>query len=870
LAALEKASSEVRPALGVLFVHGIGEQDQGQTLISWSDAIADWFAGWFRRDPAALAAIGPLDGESPVSLQRSDLQPESAGTPGNVAVVIGRRSESGDQRSGWLLAESWWADVVQPPKGRTLLLWLLVILPYQLLAQFWVPVWRGLRRLRESDSKLIMGLRALGVAADVLIYLLAAAPLAGIGSVVLVLLLVPLALPVSRLRTIARSVTGELANTVGDAFILTSSATQYDAMVRRVSRDLNWLSRRVPTVAVVSHSQGAALAYEAIRNYGRPRNLGLLVTVGEGIGKLLALRALRERGYGVLVLAWIGLAGFFVFAVFAPQFLLSFRAEAVNRTLVVALASGGLVLWLGPTCWALKTALSVERPPGLDPRMRWINYYASADPVSNGPLAGTCRGNEREIEVWNRASVLSDHSTYLKSADDFVSCLVRTLSSASGQDPASLDQSRDQFERARWLGWWRVWWLASARLLCFGAAIAVVWQVWDQLGTIGHGTGVFGDVVFKATAPLRTALVGLHPRRDRVAGAVLLMAVLLASYLLVSLVWRYWELREVRRFFNPESNRASFRGTEFGWFIGALGIAVAAGVIVAWEADFRGAWHFLRDHPLAASLILACVAFVPPAARLSYERVTRFHSFIDAVERRLRSVVGPKDTRLSERPNPREAAVISLVEQWCGIDRDLGPTWGDAGLSLTLDDEEQYDRASTLLGPASPGRSGETIRFTVARRGAGVGPEAIRRLLERLDAEGIRGTLELASSSEGRTEAATGRGTLAESWDAAVAVLPGDWTDLYCELELRSTDYLDRAALLTAPLNPVRSGVQPTFRFRCARRYGYGATSQMVRRCLERLDEEKIQGSARVLQTLSDTHPVQTQGPVWRVGGKTA
>ena len=53
-----------------------------------------------------------------------------------------------------------------------------------------------------------------------------------------------------------------------------------------------------------------------------------------------------------------------------------------------------------------------------------------------------------------------------------------------------------------------------------------------------------------------------------------------------------------------------------------------------------------------------------------------------------------------------------------------------------------------------------------------------------------------------------------------------------------------------------------------AQTFGYGASPQMTARCLERLDEEGIAGLLTILHTLSDTHNVDTQGPVWRVGGK--
>jgi hypothetical protein len=211
---------------------------------------------------------------------------------------------------------------------------------------------------------------------------------------------------------------------------------------------------------------------------------------------------------------------------------------------------------------------------------------------------------------------------------------------------------------------------------------------------------------------------------------------------------------------------------------------------------------------------------------------------------------------------------MSLVDQWRQIERELPEGWGDARLRLTVTDDRDCDRAAALLGPVNPGRRAKQLRFYAARRGAGPGPDQIRRLLRRLDEEHIDGRLELVGASEAEVAPPTARPTLAGSWDAELAALPSDWTDLYAELELVSTDYLERAALLLSPLNPARYGGKPGFRFRCARHFGYGASAGMVRRCLERCDEEGIRGSVQVLRALSDTHPVATQGPVWYVGGR--
>ena len=112
------------------------------------------------------------------------------------------------------------------------------------------------------------------------------------------------------------------------------------------------------------------------------------------------------------------------------------------------------------------------------------------------------------------------------------------------------------------------------------------------------------------------------------------------------------------------------------------------------------------------------------------------------------------------------------------------------------------------------------------------------------------------------------RAPLGEQWQQALASLPADWSDLYAEIELDSSDYLERGALLLAPVNPARVKGGSGYRFRVARRFGYGASAEMTHRCLERLDGEGISGSFRVLRALSDTKPVSTQGPVWYVGGR--
>jgi hypothetical protein len=211
---------------------------------------------------------------------------------------------------------------------------------------------------------------------------------------------------------------------------------------------------------------------------------------------------------------------------------------------------------------------------------------------------------------------------------------------------------------------------------------------------------------------------------------------------------------------------------------------------------------------------------------------------------------------------------MRLVEQWRSIGSELPLGWADARLALTVPRADQRERAGFLLSPASPGRIDDTFHFTIRKTGGAIGPDQCTKLLGKLDEDRIRGTLALRETVQREARTETPRDLLAAAWTAAVSQLPPDWSDLYCEVELGSSDHLQRGALLLAPVNPARVPGRSAFRFRVAQSFGYGASPQMTARCLERLDEDGIPGSIAVLHSLSDTHNVATQGPVWRVAGK--
>jgi hypothetical protein len=209
--------------------------------------------------------------------------------------------------------------------------------------------------------------------------------------------------------------------------------------------------------------------------------------------------------------------------------------------------------------------------------------------------------------------------------------------------------------------------------------------------------------------------------------------------------------------------------------------------------------------------------------------------------------------------------LVRVADQFRELEAQLPADWADVRLVLVADDARLSERAAALLAPLGPGYVGNRVQLTVSRQGGNV--ERLRRLLTRIDRERIRGQLELVTFSaavpvpEPRDAPVTWP-ALEEAWLAAVAALPDDWSDLYAEVELSSSDHLEPGALQLAPLNPSRPDRGLAFKFRVARSFGYGASSGMARRCLARLDEEGIKGRLLILWALSDTKAVATQGPV--------
>ena len=120
--------------LGILLVHGIGEQAQGETLTKFAEPIVDWMRDWLHRESAkgSLVASTPID-----AVLRPPLLPP--GTPAHARVLIGgARDDARDQVVGqeWLFAEAWWGPQVLTPPISSFTMWLVTRGPWLMLFHF--------------------------------------------------------------------------------------------------------------------------------------------------------------------------------------------------------------------------------------------------------------------------------------------------------------------------------------------------------------------------------------------------------------------------------------------------------------------------------------------------------------------------------------------------------------------------------------------------------------------------------------------------------------------------------------------------------------------------------------------------------------
>jgi hypothetical protein len=608
--------------LGVLFVHGIGEQKKGATLVACGEPLVIWlrrrFEGmarswlsaglhdvqqraWFdkaaeawraRGEPHTIAdrlgalrallgnmrsggdaaTLPPLEAiandASPrvlvatATLHDAQIRGGNGDAPSHAELELQALMTSTDVASSrWLLAESWWADAFTQPSFRQLAAWLMTVIPFALGSHFGSRVRRAFRVARANPTIT----RRIGAAASTLANLLLLAlslPMAIAGELLVAAVVLFALLPIPRLRPLLLALERVLAATIGDSLILVASPLQQAAMVGQVQHDVQWLAARCARVAVVAHSQGAAVAHRALRR-DRPANVNLLFTYGSGLRKLEEIEQISKTDDGL---------GGRLYLTFASVVLIGYAAASAfiwhSGWAPWAAASGGVLFLILIAAYLFEyAALDVSwfATRFATEGLMWADYSASSDPVPNGVLQDYDPELTlpRSYRVWNEQSFFADHTTYWQNVEEFIGPVVWWLTRMAGEPWRELvpmpDATAFQVRRR-----WRVGGLVFARwlgVLSAGATIyarradwhTVVQWLWLRSG--GAVRGVVGDTPSSAP-PTPDATIWLAT-----AGALLL---LYAASRVTRFTWDRWSWQSLRPYFNrqPTSSAAAPRA---GW-----------------------------------------------------------------------------------------------------------------------------------------------------------------------------------------------------------------------------------------------------------------------------------------------------------------
>ena len=311
-------------SIGVIFVHGIGNQPARETLLNWADAIIEVLTAWRRAFDEAPTAH-PTIGEDPVeraAVERDGLADE------RTWVRIGiPATDPSHPAATWLLTEAYWAGEVRAPAFAQALRYLQSHIGAIIRG---IAAGYGLRERRREqriaaiiaeqptpwDAMTASQIEELRRSAslrwrwidwfDELWQLPAVRGLVSVVatsvSVVALAIYAPLrALPIPAIRNWAElaSIDAQIVSAFGDLPVLLDDPVQAAIVRARLGEAIRWArDRGCDEIVLVAHSGGAIVSYSTLldRAYA-DLPVAKLVTLGQG----LALGWRLERTTGPFV-----------------------------------------------------------------------------------------------------------------------------------------------------------------------------------------------------------------------------------------------------------------------------------------------------------------------------------------------------------------------------------------------------------------------------------------------------------------------------------------------------------------------------------------------------------------------------------------
>ncbi|MBX3733759.1 MAG: hypothetical protein KF791_14335 [Verrucomicrobiae bacterium] len=580
--------------LGVLFVHGIGEQLRGETLRAvvdpvvksldlwlhgaarcraeavgtdaaqaWAAAMPDrigslatsarireqalemaWSGEWStaRLSAAQKAAVlaGPFwSGGATLS---DAVAPEDADGPPHSVLHLHTVGEHYDVHEGTaLLAECWWARSFVPAGPWALTGWTFRVLPLAVGMHFGDIVRRHFSQAADAPVGRLRRAWHAAAALLALVALLIAVPLTlPIQGLLMAIALLAL-VPISAVRDLARSLQSSMVGALGDSYLLVASPVSRAMIVGRCTRNLEWLCDRCDTVLLVAHSQGCAVSYLALTS-SLPAELREVTWIGSGLRKLEVLRS-AERDDTIVTAGWM--VATMPFVLWSQITAIQENGLSWGNVIVTLLAVGFYLYGIVRLVLILRvgaTAAWFQSWQTLGVRLSEI--YATHDPVPHGPLFDQTTARHGELPsqpVNNQASWVSDHTAYWRNTEQVVLPLGLRIAAALGVPVDRLLASdSDLLARATRRRTHRVQALVLLRAITLLGGIGLIWLEADPFVHAGRALMAWAAGTIGFDAGTGTGVSQVLWACMRTAAWVVL------PWLALVTAWRGWEAHEQR------------------------------------------------------------------------------------------------------------------------------------------------------------------------------------------------------------------------------------------------------------------------------------------------------------------------------------
>jgi hypothetical protein len=404
--------------VGIAFVHGIGSQQAGETLLDWGGAMVRVLLDARVRhhassDPVIDVQLDPASGESRfIEVQLPRVEVDGVEIP----------------EQHWVMTEAWWAQRVRPPA-------------FGQMAQ-WLGSGGAIRRIIDAlvagkhgtaDPRLRPAIRAhpLGRAADgsvdeapigeaegrrqrgnALGRALAALGgnlyLQAVSALVLVLYgflrTIEKLVPIGPLKggALTRPLDNFVLDWFGDVYVLLADSAQSASVRSRLVDSLADLdAARCDRIAIVAHSGGAIVSYMTLADPTRQPRVDRLITLGEGLNLAWHLIEGQQRQGAEEA---------------AVQY------DRLYRNVLEAY-----------------------------PDLQWDDFWASQDPAPVGVLAFPSSAapddaylkRVRSHATWNQLSFGQDHGSYWDNDEEFLIPVLRLLEDRPGSAALFGDEEAD-------------------------------------------------------------------------------------------------------------------------------------------------------------------------------------------------------------------------------------------------------------------------------------------------------------------------------------------------------------------------------------------------------------------------------------------